>query len=81
MKRATRSYHSVLLAGIAAVALSPPAMAWDYSTPTPPPSDPPTTITNSPAGGAGGTSHASNGATAGSPRHAAMSLCSASSSA
>jgi hypothetical protein len=54
MKRATRSYHNVLLAGAAVIALSAPAMAWDnYSPPASTPT-PSAIITNNPLGGAGG---------------------------
>jgi hypothetical protein len=58
-----------LLATVALALSGPAAFAWDYSAPTPPPSDPPTTtITNSPMGGAGGVG--GQGGTGGAGGHA-----------
>jgi hypothetical protein len=52
-----------LLAAAAMALCIPAAHAWDYGTPTPP-SDPPTSITNAPTGGKGGSAHATASATA-----------------
>ena len=60
----TPVFRRVLLAGIATLALSSQAHAWDsYSAPAQTPTDPPVSVTNAPTGG---TSHAKATATAGS---------------
>jgi hypothetical protein len=70
MPRADRTnttpvFRRVLLAGIAVVALSGPAFAWDYSTPTPSPTMP-STVNNGGSGGKGGHASSTASATAGS---------------
>jgi hypothetical protein len=63
-----------LLATVALALSGPAAFAWDYSAPTPPPSDPPaTTITNSPMGGVGGVGGQGGTGGQGGSAHAAAS--------